>query len=138
MFHLYFTSHPFWLSIPVFMQFVLSQMAPSLPLNAIVVCGLFSLLGAIHLIRLYSRYNKLRHIPGPFLASFTNVWRVYHQRSGNFVAFSRRLHAKYGPVVRIGPNAIHLSDATAVSTIYTSHGEFKKVLTLRGCFCLSC
>lgn len=43
------------------------------------------------------------------------------------MAFSIDLHEKYGPVVRVGPNTVHVSDATAIPAIYTSHGEFRKV-----------
>ncbi|KIX99977.1 uncharacterized protein Z520_04615 [Fonsecaea multimorphosa CBS 102226] len=77
-------------------------------------------------LRLYSRYRKLSSIPGPFLANFTDLWRAYAQNYGTITTTLIKLHEKHGPLVRIGPNTIHVSDPAAVSTIYTNHGEFRK------------
>lgn len=66
----------------------------------------------------------MKHIPGPFLASFTDFWRVYHQNVGTL---SAETHTKYGQIVRVGPNTVLISDATAIPAIYTNHGEFQKV-----------
>ncbi|KIW23706.1 uncharacterized protein PV07_11885 [Cladophialophora immunda] len=77
-------------------------------------------------LQLYFRYRKLSSIPGPFLASFTDLWRAYAQNYGTIATTLIKLHEQYGPLVRIGPNTIHVSDPAAVSTIYTNHGEFRK------------
>lgn len=76
---------------------------------------------------LRTRYNALRHIPGPFLASFSNAWRVtsvYRQRMhiDNVAA-----HERYGPVVRIGPHHVSVSSPEAFSIVHASRTAFPKV-----------
>jgi hypothetical protein len=76
---------------------------------------------------LIKRAWRLRGIPGPFLTRFTDLLRVFHQARGNLLPWLVEIHAKHGTVVRIGPNCISVSDATQVPSIYTMHGEFRKV-----------
>lgn len=85
------------------------------------------LLGILAFIILVRRFNRLRHIPGPFLAKFTDLWRVYHQWNGEIATLFRALHEEYGPLVRIGPNAVSVGNPHDVPTIYTNRGEFIKV-----------
>ncbi|KIW64809.1 hypothetical protein PV04_09717 [Phialophora macrospora] len=74
-----------------------------------------------------NRYGGgLNHIPGPALAPFTNLWRF-------FVVWSRRpelahirLHEKYGPLVRLGPRVVSVSDPAAISVIYALNAGFVK------------
>ncbi|KAK5196877.1 hypothetical protein LTR20_009369 [Exophiala xenobiotica] len=72
------------------------------------------------------RYLKLSSIPGPFLASITDLWRVYQLEYAGFNENIGHVHAKYGPMVRVGPNTVYTSDPSAVSTVYSTHGDFKK------------
>ncbi|OAP59248.1 hypothetical protein AYL99_06546 [Fonsecaea erecta] len=92
------------------------------PVQGVVLAAILFLIP----LQLYFRYRKLSSIPGPFLASFTDLWRAYAQNYGVIATTLIKLHEKHGPLVRIGPNTIHVSDPAAVSTIYTNHGEFKK------------
>ena len=96
-------------------------MAVSLPLYA------FAIILTFLLITLFQRYRRLSHVRGPLLASLTDLWRAYHQNVGDHAAFYIDMHEKYGPIVRVGPNTIHVSDARAIPAIYTAHGEFRKV-----------
>jgi hypothetical protein len=74
-----------------------------------------------------NRYGGgLNHIPGPGLAPFTNLWRF-------FVVWGRRpelahirLHEKYGPLVRLGPRVVSVSDPAAISVIYALNAGFVK------------
>ena len=81
-------------------------------------------------LQLYLRSRRLKSVPGPRLASFTDLWRAYAQNYSDFTTTLLQLHHKYGPLVRIGPNSISVSDPAAVSTIYTNHGEFRKVCVI--------
>lgn len=74
-----------------------------------------------------SRSSGLRDIPGPFLAKYTDFWRLIDHWRGTHVKTQRRLHEKYGPAVRIGPNAVSLSDPSLLKTVYSTRGEFRKV-----------
>jgi hypothetical protein len=75
--------------------------------------GPFAFFTLIYLITktLYRVYfHPLSHIPGPPLAACTSLYNAYHDILGTgFVKFFPELHAKYGPVVRIQPNEVHVS-----------------------------
>lgn len=89
---------------------------------------LFVLVAVSYLIAIFHlRYQKLKNIPGPFLASFTDIWRAYAHNVGSLSTTLLQLHDKYGPLVRIGPNSVSISDPAAVRVIYSNHGLFKKV-----------
>ncbi|TPX07116.1 uncharacterized protein E0L32_011011 [Thyridium curvatum] len=63
-------------------------------------------------------HNGLNKYPGPFLASLTDWWRfwdVYGQRPE---ITHQKLHAKYGDVVRLGPNSLSFADPKALKQIY--------------------
>ena len=40
--------------------------------------------------------SPLRHIPGPFLARFTDLWYFWNVRKGSFEEVNLDLHRKYG------------------------------------------
>lgn len=71
--------------------------------------------------------SPLRSIPGPFLTKFSNLWRLLATYGGRPELEHRRLHEQYGPVVRLGPNCVSLSDPSLVKTIYNAKGDFIKV-----------
>lgn len=45
----------------------------------------------------------LRKIPGPFLASISNIDRIWSCALGKQMNYHIDLHASYGPLVRVGP-----------------------------------
>ncbi|KAK1833730.1 cytochrome P450 [Podospora conica] len=67
---------------------------------------------------------RMRHIPGPFLASFSYLWLASVQRSGRMGEIYRDLPAKYGPVVRIGPNEVTTSDAPAIRKLNAARSKY--------------
>jgi cytochrome P450 len=77
----------------------------------------------------YVRYRRLSSIPGPFLASVTDIWRFVVTRKGKFPERLARLHEQYGPFVRIGPNSVAIADPAAIPVIHSMHGEFRKADT---------
>jgi len=79
------------------------------------------------LIVVFRRYWRLRHIPGPFLASVTDLWRAKKQRSGPTKPWLQALHQQHGSLVRIGPNTISVSDAASMKIVFSSKGDFRKV-----------
>ena len=89
---------------------------------------LIAFVGLVLIWRLgINRYGGgLNHIPGPRLASLTNIWRF-------LVVWGRRpevehilLHEKYGPLVRLGPRVVSVADPAAVSAIYALNAGFVK------------
>ncbi|KAI1111821.1 cytochrome P450 [Nemania sp. NC0429] len=53
-------------------------------------------------------WSKLRHVPGPFLASFSHIWEFRATYSGRFCQILDEAHKKHGEVVRVGPDAISI------------------------------
>ncbi|KAF2465305.1 cytochrome P450 [Lindgomyces ingoldianus] len=70
--------------------------------------------------------SPLRTLPGPFLAKFSDVWRLLNHYNRQHIKTQQKLHEKYGNVVRIGPNAVSLSDVSLVKTIYSTRGTYLK------------
>jgi hypothetical protein len=94
-------------------------------------CSAFlSTLLCAYLIRL--RYKPgVKSVPGPFFASFTNLWRLIDVHRGRADLTLRALHEKHGPLVRVGPNCISVADPAEIKTIYGITRLFPKVrLTL--------
>lgn len=69
----------------------------------------------------------LRSIPGPFLARFSSLYRIGLVYHGEAPTNYRRLHEQYGPLVRVGPNAVSVSEADMVPIIYGIGSQFLKV-----------
>ncbi|KAL4913555.1 cytochrome P450 [Aspergillus aurantiobrunneus] len=68
---------------------------------------------------LYARcFHPLAGFPGPFWASVSRIWTVLHVLPGDAEKTQKRLHEKYGPVVRIAPNELVTSDPHALKTLY--------------------
>lgn len=77
---------------------------------------------------IHNRFGRgLSHIPGPFLASFSDLWLFihYYRRQG---LKERGLHMKYdSPLVRLGPNTVSVSDPDALKVIYGWKPILRKV-----------
>ena len=96
---------------------------PGIPLYW-VACATLSIC-ALKLI--YNRYcHGLSHVPGPVLASCSDLWRLLQAWNRRPELVHIRLHQRYGPLVRIGPNAVSVSDPQAISVIYALNGGFVK------------
>ncbi|KAK6334433.1 hypothetical protein TWF730_003647 [Orbilia blumenaviensis] len=91
----------------------------------LILIAVAPLLGLLQL--LYTRYKPyLRRIPGPFVASFTNAWRLKANLSRRPELIHKALHKKHGDLVRIGPNCVSVGAATEVKTIYGITRLFQK------------
>ncbi len=68
-------------------------------------------------ITIYRRFfHPLAKVPGPFLPAVTKLYQTYY--NGRYYLQIEKLHQKYGPIVRITPDEIHLSDAKEYDKIY--------------------
>lgn len=83
-------------------------------------CHLIGVFSSTVFYRLF--LHRLRHFPGPLGARIWIWWRVWKTfRSGERQAIViDELHKKYGDVVRVGPNHLSISSASAVSIIHGS------------------
>jgi cytochrome P450 len=76
---------------------------------------------------LYNRFiHPLQKIPGPFVASLTPLWLVYQSRTLQRHRIEMSLHKQYGPIVRIAPNEISVSDPKYMKMIYGANSSFLK------------
>lgn len=73
-----------------------------------------------------SRFHPLAHIPGPFFPKITALWLYYHSYIGDESSVIYDLHKRYGPIVRIAPNEVDISDGDAIASIYINKGGFSK------------
>lgn len=75
---------------------------------------LLSAAGALLAVYLVSStflaWYRLRHIKGPFLASFSHLWLLRNTGSGRQAEGLRAVNDKYGPLARIGPNDVLTCD----------------------------
>lgn len=55
-------------------------------------------------------WYRLRHIPGPFWASVSNLWIIRTASSGRGASIFEEMGRKYGSIVRIGPNYVLTDD----------------------------
>ncbi|KAI5360433.1 putative cytochrome P450 [Septoria linicola] len=61
--------------------------------------------------RLY--FHRISHIPGPRLAALTYLYQAYYDLfpyQDRWLFHQIELHARYGPIVRVGPDEVHISD----------------------------
>ncbi|OHW95902.1 benzoate 4-monooxygenase cytochrome p450 [Colletotrichum incanum] len=56
--------------------------------------------------------------PGPFLAKVTDLWMARFDIKGKRTSTIQSLHAKYGPVVQIGPASLSFSSANSLRDIF--------------------
>lgn len=102
---------------------------PSLGLGALpATILLLSTLPILLLSALLHRafFSHLSNVPGPWPCRFTSLWIWYHSYLGHEASLITALHAHYGPIVRIGPGSVVISDGAALNAVYNERGGFRK------------
>lgn len=74
----------------------------------------------------YIRNNTIRHIPGPTLAIFSNLWLLYQCRRGRRYLAVDQAHKRLGPLVRIQPDHVSVADPEAIPVVYSHTGGWLK------------
>lgn len=97
---------------------ITEKLAPHLP----VLVG--AIIFAFFISKLAS--DPLRHIPGPFLSRYTSLWLHYHVWAGTQCTEIKKLHRRYGPVIRVAPKDVHIADGEALWPIYMDKGGMAK------------
>ncbi|KAK2766963.1 hypothetical protein FQN54_006279 [Arachnomyces sp. PD_36] len=70
--------------------------------------------------------SPCKSFPGPFAAKFTHLWRFFDVWNGRCDITHNRLHRKYGPAVKMGPNIISLSDPNVIGKVFTARNPWTK------------
>ena len=68
----------------------------------------------------------LSDIPGPQVAAYTKLWRLYDVWKGQSHWTAIRLHKKYGKLVRIAPGVVSVGDAGEIPKLYNVKGDYTK------------
>ncbi|KAF2401263.1 cytochrome P450 [Trichodelitschia bisporula] len=90
---------------------------------SVVSFGLFLLYRFIY-VPLF--YDPLSRIPGPWSFAISK-WRLaYEEWKGTRTQTIHRLHARYGPAVRIGPAEVAFNSLAALRTIYGAGSGFER------------
>ncbi|KIY01582.1 uncharacterized protein Z520_03134 [Fonsecaea multimorphosa CBS 102226] len=75
----------------------------------------------------YTRlFHPLSNVPGPWLASVSRFWILFYTWRGDMDFTQRRLHQKYGTLVRIAPDECACSDPEAIKKLYRTQGPLTK------------
>ncbi|KLJ09232.1 hypothetical protein EMPG_15340 [Blastomyces silverae] len=103
---------------------------PSVPPNAafaacLAVLGLWLIVNTVKVVNRFL-FSPFRKVPGPLLAKLTGAWMLCVDLAGRRVLKIHELHAKYGPVVQLGPNELSFSTAESIDTIYGTGTRFRK------------
>ncbi|KAH7627830.1 cytochrome P450 [Sordaria sp. MPI-SDFR-AT-0083] len=75
---------------------------------------------------------KLRHIPGPFLSSFTRFPLVKCAWNGRMAYDYHALQKQYGPLFRIAPDTLMYGDADTARVVNAVRGGFNKAWWYQG------
>jgi hypothetical protein len=87
------------------------------------VCLLGILAVIVHLLLVRYRTDLYR-VPGPFFARFLCIDRLITAASDILY------HEKYGPLVRVGPNHVSVSDTNCIPQLYGIATKLKKYYKL--------
>ncbi|KAI0546034.1 cytochrome P450 [Xylaria curta] len=87
---------------------------------------LFSLVAGYFLASTFYQWQRLRHIPGPPLASLTYLWLGYSGWSGKQYDIHKVFGEKYGPLVRIGPNELSTDDPETIRRISSAKSPYPR------------
>ncbi len=104
-------------------------MASALPVQPPVhACGAAAVVAVALLAGVVYRlfFAPLARMPGPWFTSLSRLWLIYHEFKGDRTVTVDRLHAAYGPVVRIAPDELSFNDAAAVRDIYGIKSDMGK------------
>ncbi|MCJ1289196.1 hypothetical protein MMC34_000728 [Xylographa carneopallida] len=73
--------------------------------------------------------HPLAKFPGPKFTAATKWWEFYLDviagEGGRFMDEVDQMHEKYGPIVRINPDEIHVKDSTWLDVIYSGPGPIR-------------
>ncbi|KAE9365924.1 cytochrome P450 [Stipitochalara longipes BDJ] len=99
-------------------------------LQAFVTTEPFPILILPTLLIIYYIYQTVLHplglIPGPLTSKLSSLPLVYQCRQTRKSKWVLAQHAKFGPIVRIAPNYVSITDPVALDQIYGSKSEFPK------------
>ncbi|KAK2591845.1 hypothetical protein QQS21_010454 [Conoideocrella luteorostrata] len=70
--------------------------------------------------------NPTSKIPGPWYSKWTDVILKYQWFIGQRPYYVHSLHQKYGPIVRVSPSEVMVTDLDAIKIIYSTRETYRK------------
>ena len=93
---------------------IMLESLTTLTTSGIIAYGVVGYIVYAVVWNVYSVYlGKLSQIPGPKLAALAYFYQSYYDLypyQGKWLFHQKLLHKIYGPIVRVGPDEIHISD----------------------------
>ncbi|RAL13529.1 cytochrome P450 [Aspergillus homomorphus CBS 101889] len=77
---------------------------------------------AVYYLLPYLQTWRLRDIPSPGFAAFSNFWLLLQARRGHRFLVVDEAHKRYGKLVRIAPRHVSIADDDAIQAVY-GHGN---------------
>lgn len=83
----------------------------------------------VYIVLLYAYrlfLHPLASFPGPSLAALTHWYEFYYDfcsPGGQYIFVIRDMHAKYGPIVRISPDELHVNDTSFLPELMPAGGR---------------
>jgi hypothetical protein len=91
-------------------------------------------LGIFVILQIIRVERRLSAIPGPFVARFTDYWKVYHLVKGDYGESLHWWHQRYGSMIRTGPRHISVGEPNEVPRVYQINPLLHKVsLSIHHC-----
>lgn len=114
---------------------LITSLTPSTILTSLTPSTILTLASALllswYLISSLTTYHRLRHFPGPRLASFSYLWQFTAIISNH--TFSKYLALRdYGPLVRTGPNYLVTDDPEVLRKTMAARGTYTRDGWYRG------
>ncbi|KAH7099670.1 cytochrome P450 [Auriculariales sp. MPI-PUGE-AT-0066] len=81
-----------------------------------VLGGLGIHLVAIAIYRAF--FGPLKNLPGPWYTKISDLWLTLNELAFRQALYIDDLFARYGPIVRLGPNTVAFIDANAAKVVY--------------------
>ncbi|KAI1756200.1 cytochrome P450 [Xylaria castorea] len=101
-----------------------SQVVHNIGSRQMVGMVLVAIVVSVVIRRLF--FDPLAKVPGPWYTNWTDVIFKINVLKGNGPIYVDQLHKQYGPVVRVGPNEVDVTDLTAVKKIHRVKAVFVK------------
>lgn len=120
------------ISFLIFTELIsLNARVPIMDFSTSVLALLFSAFVYYTLLVLYRlTLHSLAQFPGPKLTAATGLVQLYydllHKGGGQFPFAYRQWHERYGPIIRISPDELHIQDSSFYGSLYAANKPTRK------------